>query len=166
MGHSSCTTAPRWCFGVRGRKYPNLAGLWRSGNPGLVVNQELLARRTFGPWKSGADWGWRRDRTIQHLVRDTHDNYFEFSDDPSHRKCPCAAHIRKVYPRDYTARGAEVQSYRIRPRSRRAQRRLDESVDRMFVPYQTSIARQLEFIQSRCVHDPNLSTESCGLAGT
>src|SRR5580704_12984133 len=42
-------------------------------------------------------------------------NDFDYGDDPFQRRCPYAAHIRKVYPRDDAPGGeAEAQTHRIR----------------------------------------------------
>jgi Dyp-type peroxidase family len=128
----------------------------------LGMDRELLAARMVGRWKSGAPLELaprREDLTLG--GDDTRNNDFEFSDDPLQRKCPYAAHIRKVYPRDDTAPEAEVQRHRIIRRgiafgpevepgeiTTRHQRGL------LFVCYQTSIERQFEYIQRRA-NDPN-----------
>ena len=88
-------------------------------------------------------------------------NDFEFGDDPEQRKCPYAAHIRKVYPRDDTGNEAEVQRHRIiragipfGPEVAPGETTTTHSRGLMFVCYQTSIERQFEYIQ-RNANDPD-----------
>jgi Dyp-type peroxidase family len=128
----------------------------------LGMDRELLAARMVGRWKSGAPLEIAPLRDNAALGSDQNrNNDFEFSDDPSQRECPYAAHIRKVYPRDDTGNEAEVQKHRIIRRGITFGPELapGETTTRhkrglMFVCYQTSIERQFEYIQRRA-NDPN-----------
>jgi Dyp-type peroxidase family len=123
----------------------------------LGMDRDLLAARMVGRWKSGAPLEIAPLRDNPALGSDQNrNNDFEFSDDPSQRECPYAAHIRKVYPRDDTANEAEVQKHRIIRRGITFGPELapGETTTRhkrglMFVCYQTSIERQFEYIQRR-----------------
>jgi deferrochelatase/peroxidase EfeB len=65
----------------------------------LEMDWELFAARMVGRWKSGSPLELAPLRDDPRLGADEkRNNDFEFSDDPSQRKCPYAAHIRKVYP--------------------------------------------------------------------
>ncbi len=87
-------------------------------------------------------------------------NDFLFGTDPEQRKCPYAAHIRKVRPRDDTGNEAEVQRHRIirqgiafGPEVAPGETTTKHKRGLMFVCYQTSIKRQFEYIQSQA-NDP------------
>ena len=123
----------------------------------LGMDRELLAARMVGRWRSGAPLELAPQRDDPRLGGDDLcNNNFEFGDDPSQRKCPYAAHIRKAYPRDDTASEAEVQRHRILragipfgPEVAPGETTTRHSRGLMFVCYQTSIERQFEFIQSQ-----------------
>jgi Dyp-type peroxidase family len=119
------------------------------------MDPELLAARMVGRWKSGAPLELDPLRDDFKLGGDQkRNNDFEFGDDPEQRKCPYAAHIRKVYPRDDTRNEAEVQRHRIirqgitfGPEVAPGESTTKYSRGLMFVCYQTSIERQFEYIQ-------------------
>jgi Dyp-type peroxidase family len=121
----------------------------------LGMDRELLAARMVGRWRSGAPLELAPLRDNRPHGRGTNSNNdFAFGDDPSQRKCPYAAHIRKVNPRDDTASKAEVQRHRIiragipfGPEVKPGETITRHSRGLMFVCYQTSIERQFEFIQ-------------------
>jgi Dyp-type peroxidase family len=127
----------------------------------LGMDPELLAARMVGRWKSGAPMEVaprRDDPALGANVRRKND--FEFGDDRFQQKCPYAAHIRKVYPRDDTGNEAEVQRHRIirqgipfGPEVAPGETTSKYSRGLMFVCYQTSIERQFEYIQ-RQANDP------------
>jgi Dyp-type peroxidase family len=129
----------------------------------LGMDRELLAARMIGRWKSGAPMERAPRRDDPRLGGDeARNNDFGFADDPFQQKCPYAAHIRKVYPRDDTASMAEVQRHRIRragiafgPEVAPGETRTRSQRGLMFVCYQTSIERQFEFIQSHYANDPS-----------
>jgi Dyp-type peroxidase family len=130
----------------------------------LGMDAELLGARMFGRWKSGAPLELaplRDDWTLGGNAKRNND--FDYGDDPFQRRCPYAAHIRKVYPRDDAPGGeAEAQTHRIRragitfgPEVVPGETTTRHSRGLMFVCYQTSIARQFEFIQRRYADDPD-----------
>jgi Dyp-type peroxidase family len=130
----------------------------------LGMEPELLGARMIGRWKSGAplelaplhdDWALGGDPR--------RNNDFDYGDDPFQRKCPYAAHIRKVYPRNDAPGGeAEAQTHRILragitfgPEVMPGETTTRHSRGLMFVCYQTSIVRQFEFIQWRHANEPD-----------
>ena len=127
------------------------------------MDRELLAARMVGRWKSGAPLESAPLRDNPALgADDRRNNDFEFGDDPFQRKCPYAAHIRKVYPRNDTASEAEVQRHRIiragipfGPEVAPGETVTAHSRGLMFVCYQTSIERQFEFIQRNYSNNTN-----------
>jgi Dyp-type peroxidase family len=131
----------------------------------LGMDRELLAARMVGRWKSGAPLELAPLRDDPRFGADEkRNNNFEFGDDPFQRKCPYAAHIRKVYPRDDTASEAEVQRHRIiragipfGPEVAPGETTTRYSRGLMFVCYQTSIERQFEFIQKNYANNPDFA---------
>jgi Dyp-type peroxidase family len=121
----------------------------------LGMDRQLLGARMVGRWKSGAPLELAPLHDNPALGDDKNrNNDFEYGDDPFQRKCPYAAHIRKVYPRDGTGNEAEVQKHRILragipfgPEVEAGETATRRSRGLMFVCYQTSIERQFEFIQ-------------------
>ena len=96
------------------QKVPEFRRFVREQAARLGMDPELLAARMVGRWKSGAPLQLAPAATAPRLGIDAkRNNDFEFGDDPEQRKCPYAAHIRKVYPRDDTRNEAEVQRHRV-----------------------------------------------------
>jgi Dyp-type peroxidase family len=145
------------------QKVPEFRRFVRGQAARLGMNPELLAARMVGRWKSGAPLELAPQRDDPRLGADANrDNDFEFGDDPFQRKCPYAAHIRKVYPRDDTGNEAEVQRHRIirrgipfGPEVEPGETKTRHSRGLMFVCYQTSIERQFEFIQRDYANNPD-----------
>jgi len=136
------------------QKVPEFRGFVREQASRLGMDPELLAARMFGRWKSGAplERAPLYDKPSQG-GDETLNNDFKFGDDADQRKCPYAAHIRKVYPRDDVA-PAEAQQHRIiragipfGPEVAPDETATKHKRGLMFVCYQTSIGRQFEFIQ-------------------
>ena len=130
----------------------------------LGMEPELLGARLVGRWKSGAPLELSPLRDDWALGNDPRrNNDFDYGDDPFQRRCPYAAHIRKVYPRDDAPGGeAEAQTHRIRragitfgPEVKPGETTTRHSRGLMFVCYQTSIARQFEFIQWHHANEPD-----------
>ena len=95
------------------QKVPEFRRFVREQAARLGMHPELLAARMVGRWKSGAPLELAPLRDDPALGGDDkRNNDFEFGDDRYQRKCPYAAHIRKVYPRDDVAL-AEAQRHRI-----------------------------------------------------
>ena len=128
----------------------------------LGMDRELLMARMVGRWKSGAPLQLAPLRDDPALGGDgNRNNDFGFADDPFQRKCPYAAHIRKMYPRDDAGSEAEAQRHRIiragipfGPEVAPGETTTQHSRGLMFVCYQTSIERQFEYIQRRA-NDPD-----------
>ena len=144
------------------QKVPEFRRFVREQAARLGIDPELLAARMVGRWKSGAPLQLAPRRDDPRLGVDAkRNNDFEFGDDSEQRKCPYAAHIRKVYPRDDTGNEAEVQRHRVNRQGIPFGPELapGESTTRyrrglMFVCYQTSIERQFQYIQ-RQANDPS-----------
>jgi Dyp-type peroxidase family len=131
----------------------------------LGMDRELLAARIVGRWKSGAPLELAPLRDDPRLGDDDNrNNDFEFGNDPFQRKCPYAAHIRKVYPRGDLAE-AEAQKHRIMragipfgPEVAAGETTTRQSRGLLFVCYQTSIERQFEYIQKNYADNPEFVT--------
>lgn len=130
----------------------------------LGMGPDLLGARMFGRWKGGAPLELAPLNDKPALGRDDmRNNDFDYRDDPFQRRCPYAAHIRKSYPRDDAPGGeAEAQRHRIvragitfGPEVAAGETTTAHSRGLMFVCYQTSIARQFEYIQRRHANDPD-----------
>src|SRR5262249_7545908 len=128
----------------------------------LRIDPELLAARMVGRWKSGAPLELAPLRDDPRLgAHEKRNNDFKFGADPEQRKCPYAAHIRKVNPPDDTRNKAQVKRHRIirrgitfGPEVASGETTTRYSRGLMFVCYQTSIERQFEYIQ-RQANDPD-----------
>jgi Dyp-type peroxidase family len=145
------------------QKVPEFWRFVRGQAARLGMDPELLGARMVGRWKSGAPMELAPLRDDPRLgADDNRSNDFEFGDDRFQRRCPYAAHIRKVYPRDDTANEAEVQRHRIiragipfGPEVEPGETTTRHSRGLMFVCYQTSIERQFEFIQRSYANNPD-----------
>jgi Dyp-type peroxidase family len=143
------------------QKVPEFWRFVRDQSARLGTDPELLAARMVGRWKSGAPLELAPRRDDPRLGADTkRNNDFGFANDPEQRKCPYAAHIRKVNPRGDTRNAAEVQRHRIirqgitfGPEVAPGETTTRHSRGLMFVCYQTSIERQFEYLQ-RQANDP------------
>jgi Dyp-type peroxidase family len=128
----------------------------------LGMDGELLAARIVGRWKSGAPLELAPLHDNPALGADPkRNNDFGFVDDHFQRRCPYAAHIRKVSPRDDVTL-AEAQRHRIirasipfGPEVAPGETKTRQSRGLMFVCYQTSIERQFEFIQQSYANNPD-----------
>jgi Dyp-type peroxidase family len=128
----------------------------------LGMDRELLAARMVGRWKSGAPLELAPLRDNPGLGSDARrNNDFEFGDDHFQRKCPYAAHIRKVYPRDDVTPAEALRHRIIRagipfgPEVAPGETTTKHSRGLMFVCYQTSIERQFEYIQKNYANNPD-----------
>ncbi len=126
------------------------------------MHPELLAARMVGRWKSGAPLELAPAYDRPALADDERRrNDFGYASDPSQRKCPYAAHIRKADARDDAGDKAEARRHRIiragipfGPEVEPGEMTTRHSRGLMFVCYQTSIERQFEYIQRRA-NDPS-----------
>jgi Dyp-type peroxidase family len=129
----------------------------------LGMDRQLLAARMVGRWRSGAPLELAPLRDNPALgADDKRNNDFAYGDDPFQRRCPYAAHIRKVYPRDDAGSFAEAQRHRIiragipfGPEVEPGETTTKHSRGLMFVCYQTSIERQFEYIQRNYANNPD-----------
>jgi Dyp-type peroxidase family len=143
------------------QKVPEFWRFLREQAVRLQMDAELLAARMVGRWKSGAPLELAPRRDDLRLGDDQmRRNDFKFAADPEQRKCPYAAHIRKVHPRDDTGNEAEVRRHRIirqgitfGPEVTPGETTTKHKRGLMFVCYQTSIECQFEYIQ-RQANDP------------
>jgi len=128
----------------------------------LGMDPQLLAARIVGRWKSGAPLELAPLRDNPALGEDDkRNNDFGFGEDRFQRKCPYAAHIRKAYPRDDIA-PADAQRHRIIRAGipfglevAPGETTTRHSRGLLFVCYQTSIARQFEYIQRHYANNPD-----------
>ena len=129
----------------------------------LGISGELLASRMVGRWPSGAPMALAPREDEPWLGGDEkRNNDFRYADDPLQRRCPYAAHIRKVNPRDDMPEGkAAMLTHRIiragipfGPEVGPGESRTVQKRGLMFVCYQASIERQFEFIQAQLANNP------------
>ena len=144
------------------QKVPEFRRFVRQQAARLGMDQQLLAARLVGRWKTGAPLELAPLRDNAGLGRDDgRNNDFEFGDDRFQRKCPYAAHIRKVYPRDDIALAESLRHRIIRagipfgPEVAPGETMTKQSRGLMFVCYQTSIERQFEYIQKNYANNPD-----------
>ncbi len=129
-----------------------------SSNP---QEEELLAAKMMGRWRSGAPLALSPERDDPSLGTDsTRNNDFLYGDDPLGLRTPTGSHIRRANPRDADVAGA-VRLHRMIRRGTAYGPPLPEGVleddgaDRgiMFVFLGSHLKRQFEFVQSEWVND-------------
>ena len=129
-----------------------------SSNP---QEEELLAAKMMGRWRSGAPLALSPERDDPSLGTDsTRNNDFLYGDDPLGLRTPIGSHIRRANPRDADVAGA-VRLHRMIRRGTAYGPPLPEGVleddgaDRgiMFVFVGSHLKRQFEFVQSEWVND-------------
>ena len=129
-----------------------------SSNP---KEEELLAAKMMGRWRSGAPLALSPERDDPSLGTDsTRNNDFLYGDDPLGLRTPIGSHIRRANPRDADVAGA-VRLHRMIRRGTAYGPPLPEGVleddcaDRgiMFVFLGSHLKRQFEFVQSEWVND-------------
>jgi Dyp-type peroxidase family len=118
--------------------------------------QELLAAKLMGRWRSGAPLARSPDRDDPELGADpTRNNDFQYRDDPTGFHTPLGSHVRRSNPRDGKVAGV-VRLHRMIRRGTAYGPELpegvydDDGVDRglMFAFVGSHIGRQFEFVQS------------------
>jgi len=130
----------------------------------LGMDPVLLGARVVGRWQSGAPIALTPSQDDTTLGADAQQNNdFDFADDQAQRRCPFGAHIRKTNPRKDIPKtgldphriiragipfGPEVSDAETSAGVTQQERGL------MFVCYQTSIAAQFEFVQSKWANNP------------
>jgi Dyp-type peroxidase family len=125
-------------------------------------DEELLAAKFVGRWRSGAPLALAPDRDDPALGADPSRNndFLYHEDDPRGIKCPVGSHIRRMNPRDAVVTG-EVRLHRMIRRGTNYGPHLPEGVleddgqDRglCFVFIGTSLTRQFEFAQMQWIND-------------
>jgi Dyp-type peroxidase family len=119
-------------------------------------DEELLAAKMMGRWRSGAPLALRPDHDDPALGDDcARRNAFTYADDPTGYKTPLGSHIRRTNPRDASVAGV-VRLHRMIRRGTVYGPPLpegvleDDGVDRglMFAFVGTHLDRQFEFVQS------------------
>lgn len=149
----------------------------------------LLGAQMVGRWKSGAPVILTPTQDNPSFAEGTIEaNNFEFGDDRDGLKCPWAAHVRKVYPRDdvpgnLTPTNAQVDAAEAFTQTHRMLRRgiafgpevtADEAKQQqsaggnltrglLFKCYNTSIEDQFEFVQQSWSNTINFSQPNSGV---
>ena len=127
-----------------------------------AADEELLAAKFVGRWRSGAPLALSPDRDDPALGADpARNNDFNYhDDDPRGLKCPIGSHIRRMNPRDAVVTG-QVRLHRMIRRGTNYGPHLpdgvleDDGADRglCFVFVGASLTRQFEFVQAQWVND-------------
>jgi Dyp-type peroxidase family len=125
-------------------------------------DEELLAAKFVGRWRSGAPLLLAPDRDDPSLGADASRNndFLYREDDPRGIKCPIGSHIRRMNPRDAVVTG-DVRLHRMIRRGTNYGPHLPEGVleddgqDRglCFVFVGASLTRQFEFAQMQWIND-------------
>ncbi len=135
--------------------------LYLRANSSSPQQEELLAAKMMGRWRSGAPLALSPERDDLPLGADaTRNNDFMYGDDPLGLKTPTGSHIRRANPRDADVAGA-VRLHRMIRRGTAYGPPLpdgvleDDGADRgiMFVFLGAHLKRQFEFVQSEWVND-------------
>lgn len=130
-------------------------------NSSNAQEEELLAAKMMGRWRSGAPLALSPERDDPVLGADTaRNNNFLFGDDPRGFKTPASSHIRRANPRDASVAGA-VRLHRMIRRGTAYGPPLPEGVleedgaDRgiIFAFIGSHLKRQFEFVQSEWLND-------------
>ena len=126
-----------------------------------TAQEELLAAKMMGRWRSGAPLALTPERDDPALGSDaSRNNDFLYGDDPIGFKTPPCSHVRRTNPRDASIAGF-VQLHRMLRRGTTYGPQLQEGVleddgaDRgiMFAFVGSHLKRQFEFVQSQWVND-------------
>jgi Dyp-type peroxidase family len=127
--------------------------------------EELLAAKMVGRWRSGAPLVLAPDRDNPELGNDRNrNNVFSYADDMKGLKCPFSAHIRRVNPRD--ALKDDVVAVNLHHFLRRGTNYgppmpdgvlEDDGAERggVFLLIGAHLTRQFEFVQSQWATDGN-----------
>jgi len=131
-------------------------------NATSAQDEELLAAKFVGRWRSGAPLSLAPDRDDPSLGADAarNNDFLYQEDDPRGLKCPIGSHIRRMNPRDAVVTGA-VRLHRMIRRGTNYGPPMadgvleDDGQDRglCFVFVGASLTRQFEFVQTQWVND-------------
>jgi deferrochelatase/peroxidase EfeB len=134
--------------------------------------EELIAAKMVGRWRSGAPLVLAPDRDEPRLGTDSsRNNAFSYADDMKGLKCPFSAHIRRVNPRD--ALKDEVVAVNLHHFLRRGTSYgpplpegvlEDDGAERggVFLLIGAHLQRQFEFVQSQWATDGNFISHGTG----
>jgi Dyp-type peroxidase family len=129
------------------------------------ADEELIAAKMVGRWRSGAPLVLAPDRDDPQLGSDTErNNAFSYADDMHGLKCPFSAHIRRINPRD--ALKNDIVAVNLHHFLRRGTNYgpplpagvlEDDGAERggVFLLIGAHLQRQFEFVQSQWVTDGN-----------
>jgi Dyp-type peroxidase family len=144
--------------------YQNVAAFrqYIRANAANPEDEELLAAKFVGRWRSGAPLSLSPDRDDPVLGADAarNNDFMYHDDDPRGLKCPIGSHIRRMNPRDAVVTGV-VRLHRMIRRGTNygpplAEGRLeDDGQERglCFVFVGASLTRQFEFVQMQWIND-------------
>ncbi len=128
-----------------------------------AANQEWLASRLVGRWRSGAPVDLSPDHDDPTLAKDwSRNTNFDFRDDLLGKRCPVGAHIRRVNPRGSLTSVHVVQNHRIirrglpyGPQLEPADALTDDGADRgvAFMALNANIQNQFLFVQKFWIND-------------
>jgi Dyp-type peroxidase family len=135
---------------------------YMKANSASVEDEELLAAKMMGRWRSGAPLAlcpFHDDAELGADRRRNNDFLFE-ADDPAGFKTPGGSHIRRCNPRDATIAGVQRLHRMIRRGTAYGPTlpdgiMVDDGADRglMFAFVGAHIGRQFEFVQSQWIND-------------
>ncbi|HEX3458496.1 MAG TPA: Dyp-type peroxidase [Candidatus Baltobacteraceae bacterium] len=146
------------------RKLQQRVALFRQylkANASDAADQELVAAKMMGRWRSGAPLALAATADDPSLGDDAkRNNDFLFNEDPLGYKTPLGSHVRRVNPRDAQIAGI-VRIHRMIRRGTAYGPPLpdgeleDDGIDRglMFAFVGADLARQFEFVQSQWMND-------------
>ena len=141
-------------------------------------DEELLAAKMIGRWRSGAPLMLAPERDDPALAIDsTRNNDFSYADDPRGLRCPLGSHIRRTNPRDGLAHSiVNTKIHRVLRRGAAYGPVLpegaldDDGAERgiVFIFIGASLTRQFEFVQQMWINNGDfvgLGTEKDPLVG-
>ncbi len=164
---------PPWCrdgsFLVIRRLRQDVAGFWAlARRVGRATGRDPIAAaaRLVGRWPGGAPLVTSPDRDDP--AQERRNDFVYEATDPDGARCPFAAHIRKVNPRDVTPEQGGASDTLTRLMLRRGiaygpptaaepwRLRRDDGVDRglVFAAHMASIVDQFEFLPQNWTNDP------------
>lgn len=148
-------------------------------NAGDAAEEELLAAKLVGRWRSGAPLALAPEQDDPALAEDyTRNNDFSYADDPKGLLCPFGAHIRRNNPRDTQMPVlSDVNLHRIIRHGTTYGPPLpdgileDDGAERgiFFIFLSARAPKTFEFLKSHWINDGNflgLGTEKDPVAGT
>jgi len=176
-------------FLVLRRLRQDVAGFWAFVNKtasAAGISQDLAGAKLVGRYKSGAPPELTGDQSKDpglndpSLLADATVNNFTYATDPDGTVVPLAAHVRKANPRDETTNAAgfaDTLTHRIirrgipfgtslapgtLPGDPAANPPYPNDRGLFFLCYQSSIARQFEFMQRHWANNPDFPTKGAG----